>query len=481
MDRHHQKPLNNVTRKKSHPTQNHSELLSAVDWNKFRNSLIYRKIPQKTHCWYSLRAERFLHNLTSIGVQHIEPAHVGKYLHAAMSNGKLPDWQLHQLIDAIQILCVEVIDRKELASFPWDDFHIKAGSITPEHATLAREVVANSDGPPRYVKPRQGFLAEVADRHREEMDRFLVEIRSRHYAYRTEQSYEHLILRFLAANSRIATSAMEASHIKAFLNDLVIHGNVSASTQNQALNALVFFFRHVLEHCEIELGELARSKRPKRLPVVLTRDEIRALLAEVDGMAGLIISLLYGCGMRLMECVRLRVMDLDFGYKQIMVRDGKGGKDRVVPMPDRCIEPLQRQLTETRTTHEADLAKGYGEVFLPHALARKYPSAPKEWRWQFVFPSSRLSADPRTGQTRRHHVHETGIQKMVKAATQRAGITKKVSVHTLRHSFATHLLEAGYDIRTVQELLGHKDVSTTMIYTHVLNTPGVTVRSPMDM
>lgn len=481
MDQHHRELLNNVTTTNAHPTQDHAGRPFAVDWNKFRNSLIHRKIPQKSHRWYTLRAERFLQNLASIGAQHIGPDHVSKYLKAAMNTGKLTDWQLHQLIDAIQILCVEVIDRKDFATFPWDDFHIKAGRISPEHATLAREVVANSDGTPRYVKPRHGFLAEVANRHRKEMDRFLVEIRSRNYAYRTEQCYEQWILRFLSNNSAISVSELDSSHIKTFLNDLVIHGNVSASTQNQALSALVFFFRHVLEHGEIELGELTRSKRPKRLPVVLTRDEVRALLAEVEGMAGLIISLLYGCGMRLMECMRLRVMDLDFGYKQIIVRDGKGGKDRVVPMPERCIGSLQRQLAETRTTHEADLTKGYGEVFLPNALAKKYPSAAKEWRWQFVFPSSRLSADPRTGQIRRHHVHETGIQRMVKAATQRANINKRVTVHTLRHSFATHLLESGYDIRTVQELLGHKDVSTTMIYTHVLNTPGLSVRSPMDM
>jgi integron integrase len=256
---------------------------------------------------------------------------------------------------------------------------------------------------------------------------------------------------------------------------------VAASTQNQALNALVFFFREVLRRDQFELGELIYSKRPKRLPVVLTRDEARALLAELDGNSWLVASLLYGCGLRLTECIQLRVQDLDFGYKLIMVRDGKGGKDRRVPMPERCIEPLQKQLEVAMQQHQADLALGFGEVFLPHALARKYPSAAREWRWQYLFPASRLSVDPRTGQTRRHHLHETGVQRMIKLATQRAGITKKVTVHTLRHSFATHLLEAGYDIRTVQELLGHKDVSTTMIYTHVLNTPGVAVRSPMDM
>ncbi|MCW8917496.1 MAG: integron integrase [Gammaproteobacteria bacterium] len=356
-----------------------------------------------------------------------------------------------------------------------------AQALSPDHPTLAREVVSTEDGKPVYVKPKSGQLAKVAAQYRDELDSFLVELRSRQYSIRTEQSYENWILRFLASHQELPVSQMTVQHVKRFLNDLVIHGNVAASTQNQALNALVFFFREVLGRDQFELGELVYSKRQKRLPVVLTRDEARSLLAQLDGSAWLIASLLYGCGLRLAECIRLRVQDLDFGYKLIMVRDGKGGKDRRVPMPERCIEPLQKQLEAARQQHEEDLALGFGEVFLPHALARKYPSAPREWRWQYIFPASRLSVDPRTGQTRRHHLHETGVQRMIKTATQRARINKKVSVHTLRHSFATHLLESGYDIRTVQELLGHKDVSTTMIYTHVLNTPGIAVRSPMDM
>ena len=352
---------------------------------------------------------------------------------------------------------------------------------SPDHPTLAREAVSTEDGKPIYVKPKSGQLESVAALYRSELDSFLIELRSRQYSIRTEQSYENWILRFLACHQGLPVSQMSALHVKQFLNDIVIHRNVAASTQNQALNALVFFFREVLGRDQFEMGELAYSKRPRRLPVVLTRDEARALLAELNGSAWLVASLLYGCGLRLSECIRLRVQDLDFGYKLIMVRDGKGGKDRRVPMLERCIEPLQKQLEEAQLQHQDDLALGFGEVFLPHALARKYPSAPKEWSWQYLFPASRLSVDPRTGQTRRHHLHETGVQRMIKVATQRANINKWVTVHTLRHSFATHLLEAGYDIRTVQELLGHKDVSTTMIYTHVLNKPGMSVRSPMDM
>jgi integron integrase len=465
----------------SRPEQNPSIKHFNIDWDLFRNTLIKKKVPQKSHYWYTLRAERFLAYLAKLHISEISDTHVRKYLQAALKDSRLKDWQVRQVIGSIQILCMDVLDGEGFASVPWDDFFMGVQALSTDHPTLAREAVSTADGKPVYVKPKPGQLVNVAAQYRDELDSFLVELRSRQYSIRTEQSYENWILRFLANHQDLPVSQMTVQHVKHFFNDLVIHRNVAASTQNQALNALVFFFREVLRRDQFELGELIYSKRPKRLPVVLTRDEARALLAELDGNSWLVASLLYGCGLRLTECIQLRVQDLDFGYKLIMVRDGKGGKDRRVPMPERCIEPLQRQLEVAMQQHQADLALGFGEVFLPHALARKYPSAAREWRWQYLFPASRLSVDPRTGQTRRHHLHETGVQRMIKLATQRAGITKKVTVHTLRHSFATHLLEAGYDIRTVQELLGHKDVSTTMIYTHVLNTPGVAVRSPMDM
>ena len=465
----------------SRPEQNPSIQHFNIDWDRFRNTLIRKKVPQKSHYWYTLRAERFLIHLAKHRISEISDTYVVKYLHAALNDTRLKDWQVRQVIGSIQILCMDVLGGEGFTGVPWDDLFLSAQALSPDHPTLAREAVSSEDGKPIYVKPKSGQLEKVAAQYRSELDSFLVELRSRQYSIRTEQSYENWILRFLACHQGLPVSQMSVQHVKQFLNDMVIHRNVAASTQNQALNALVFFFREVLGRDQFEMGELIYSKRPKRLPVVLTRDEARALLAELDGTAWLVASLLYGCGLRLSECIRLRVQDLDFGYKIIMVRDGKGGKDRRVPLPERCIEPLQKQLEVARCQHQDDLALGFGEVFLPHALARKYPSAPKEWRWQYLFPASRLSVDPRTGQTRRHHLHETGVQRMIKAATQRANINKRVTVHTLRHSFATHLLESGYDIRTVQELLGHKDVSTTMIYTHVLNTPGMAVRSPMDM
>jgi integron integrase len=305
-------------------------------------------------------------------------------------------------------------------------------------------------------------------------------IRSKHYSIRTEQSYVDWCSRFLLFCDGKPLDRIGAADVQRFLSHLAVEKNVSASTQNVALNAVVFLFKQVLER-PLEGVEFHRSKRKRALPVVLTRDEVRALLERMDGMFALMAGLMYGTGMRLMECVRMRVGDLDFGHGAVSVRDGKGGKDRVVPLPESYRAKLKAHLAGVELQHGDDLAAGAGYVFLPNALARKYPNAPREWIWQYVFPSARLSKDPKSGRIRRHHVHETSLQRKIKEAAEAAGIAKKVSSHALRHSFATHLLEAGYEIRTVQELLGHADVSQTMIYTHVLNRPGVVpVRSPVD-
>ncbi|MGQ0602685.1 MAG: integron integrase, partial [Anaerolineales bacterium] len=256
--------------------------------------------------------------------------------------------------------------------------------------------------------------------------------------------------------------------------------NDAASTQNQALNALVFLYRQVLHQDLDGRIEPVRAKRPERLPVVLTRDETHRLLDQLSGDYHLSAQLLYGSGLRLLECLRLRIKDIDFEQRAIVVRDGKGMKDRVTMLPDSLVAPLRTHLLRVKQLHAEDLTRGGGAVYLPFALERKYPNANREWAWQFVFPADRPSSDPRSGAVRRHHLHETSLQKAVREAAQRAGFAKPVTCHTLRHSFATHLLEAGYDIRTVQELLGHKDVKTTMIYTHVLNRGGLAVRSPLD-
>ncbi|MCC5809140.1 MAG: integron integrase [Ectothiorhodospiraceae bacterium] len=305
-------------------------------------------------------------------------------------------------------------------------------------------------------------------------------IQTRGMSIRTEKTYLGWVCRFLLHFSGEAPTRLGPAEVAAFLEHLALKRNVAVSTQNLALNALVFLYDKVLNQPLGDLGAFRRAKRPRRVPVVLSRIEVRHLLAGLRGTHWLIASLLYGTGMRLMESLRLRVQDLEFDRGLIVVRRGKGDKDRIVPLPESLVEPLTEHLESARALHQRDLDAGYGQAMLPDALARKYPNAPREWRWQFVFPSGRLSLDPRSGTIRRHHLHETGVQKAVTSAVRRAGINKRASCHTLRHSFATHLLESGYDIRTVQELLGHSDVATTQIYTHVLNRGGLAVRSPLD-
>ncbi|MCK4470914.1 MAG: integron integrase [Anaerolineae bacterium] len=297
---------------------------------------------------------------------------------------------------------------------------------------------------------------------------------------RTEQAYVNWIKRYILFHDKRHPREMGAAEIEAFLTYLAVDRNVAASTQNQALSALLFLYRQVLKQDLVGSIDSVRAKRPKRLPTVLTKEETLRVIGFLSGTHQLMAKLLYGSGLRLMECVRLRVKDVDFAQRQIIVRDGKGMKDRVTMLPDVLIQRLREHLQHTRHIHEDDLAKGYGSVYLPFALERKYPNADREWLWQYVFPATRLSTDPRTGITRRHHINESSLQKAVRRAAKRAGIDKRVTCHTFRHSFATHLLEDGYDIRTVQELLGHKDVKTTMIYTHVLNRGPLAVRSPLD-
>jgi integron integrase len=322
---------------------------------------------------------------------------------------------------------------------------------------------------------------EVRKRFETELKRMGTALRCMHYAYRTEETYLGWAVRFLAGSGAVGKAEeLDTARVRAFLEDLAVRGKVSASTQNQALNALVFFFREGLKRELGELGGFERASRPRKLPVVLTRGEVSRLLAAVTPEWSLPVRVLHGGGLRLMEGDRLRVQDMDVERRQIVVRDGKGGKDRVTMLAETLVEPLRRHLESVKRQHERDLAEGYGEVYLPEALARKYPGAARDWGWHWVFPSERLSVDPRGGKVRRHHVNPMTIQRAVAEARRKAGITKRVSPHVLRHSFATHLLEGGYDIRTVQELLGHKDVTTTQIYTHVLSKPGMGVRSPLD-
>ena len=312
------------------------------------------------------------------------------------------------------------------------------------------------------------------------IQRFREAIRQRHYSRRTEKAYWYWIRWFILFHGKRHPAEMGGAEVSAFLSWLATERDVAAATQNQALSALLFLYKHVLGVDLPWLGALVRAQRPVRLPTVLTPGEVRRLLEHTQGMGRLMVGLLYGAGLRQVECLRLRVKDIDFAYRQVVVRDGKGAKDRATMLPEHLVQPLQEHLGRVRALHRRDMADGCGAVWLPHALERKYPRASREWGWQFVFPSTNRSADPETGVIRRHHLHPDTLSRIVSGAARRAALVKPVSCHTLRHSFATHLLESGHDIRTVQELLGHADVSTTMIYTHVMNRGARGVKSPLD-
>ncbi len=343
------------------------------------------------------------------------------------------------------------------------------GHLNPRTAWRGvRDKAGQPDGQPNGVKPKKL------------LDRLRHELRTEHYALSTEEAYVDWVYRFVMFHNKRHPGEMGAEEIKEFLTHLAVERHVAASTQNQALCALLYFYRKVLKR-EIKHVDVVWAQRPKRMPEVFTPEEAMAVVNHLEGKYWMLGMLQYGAGLRLIESLRLRIKDIDFGYKKITVRDGKGEKDRVVMLPEIIIKPLQEHLPEVKKQHEADLKAGFGTVFMPYALDRKYPHKNKEWGWQYVFPASKLSFDPRSGVKQRHHLDASAMQKEVHEAIRAAGIHKHAGCHTFRHSFATHLLEAGYDIRIVQELLGHDDVETTQIYTHVLAKRLQSVRSPADM
>jgi len=452
--------------------------------NYIEKTMCYGVKPAATR-WYVKRVEAYIKHYSGHKLVLHTASDVDNYLHMSSVKGALEPWQFTQIVDSLRILFLICLQKEWATGYRWDDWTISEDDGDRGKAALAgdenlddwiNELIQN-----KSIKYKGSLLARVCSKYPDYIKGLITRIRVKHYSIRTEQAYLQWLVRYIAFHKMADPAQLEDSAIASYLEHLVINRHVSSSTQSQALNALVFFYKAVLEREAPEVGEFVRSKKPRRLPVVLTKDEIRQLLSHIDvSTQQLMIQLLYGCGLRVMECVRLRVQDVDFGYKQIMVRNGKGKKDRVVPLPDMLAESLKEQIDGVRDLHRQDCNEGFGEVYLPDALDRKYPNAAREIIWQYVFPARKVSRDPRSGKYRRHHINERSLQKRVKQATQQAGINKKVNCHALRHSFATHLLESGYDIRTVQELLGHSDVSTTMIYTHVLNKGGMGVVSPID-
>ncbi len=424
-----------------------SDRAIASFWNRYIDALLEQGIEQKYVRWYVLWAERYIKSFPERKLQAHSPKDVAQYLDGLLERD-LPGWKFRQALDAVRFL-FRMIGVSWIDSIEWEEWR-SASDESSEPGTdteVARRLRCTT---PRHNRPQEDTIDEIRRRYHREFTALVNEIRQRSYSIRTERAYESWLARFVLHAGGADPRTLGVKDIVSFLQYLAVERNVAASTQNQALNALVFFFSQVLKR---EIGEMegfVRAKRPKRLPTVLTRKEVARLLAQLQDTQWLMASLLYGTGMRLMECARLRVQDIDFEYQQIVVRNGKGQKDRVVPLPGTLAAPLQKQLEHGHQVHENDLKNGFGEVYLPYALARKYPNASREWKWQYVFYSARISTDPRSGAVRRHHVHENTLQKGIKTAAKAAGIDKRVNCHALRHSFATHLLESGYDIRTVQ-------------------------------
>lgn len=447
-------------------------------WDKYISYLGEKGVKPSIVRWYVIRSEQYIKAFPEKRLTDHLSSDVVRYFEKLGRQSKMKDWQYRQVIDAIRNL-FEMISAPWFSEVEWQYWVDSSYSLQDNHSTVAREISAD-ETVNKLANIKKSNLVEARQLYQNELKSLLIEIRRRGYSIRTEQAYEAWVARYITYCQNRNPSELGEVEIVSFLQHLAVQRGVSASTQNQALNAIMFFYTQVLKKKLGDLGEFVRAKRPKRLPVVLTKSEVARILDSMSGIHRLMASLLYGTGMRLMDCVRLRVQDIDFEYRQIVVRNSKGKKDRVVPLPESLFEALKEHLQQVKILHENDVEKGFGEVFIPDALARKYPQAAKEWHWQYVFPSSRLSVDPRSSRTRRHHIHESSLQKAVKRAAKMINITKSVNCHCLRHSFATHLLEQGYDIRTVQELLGHANVSTTMIYTHVLNRGGKGVQSPLD-
>ena len=442
-------------------------------WHLYKRALVRANVKTHVQLWYVRHIKRFLGVLPDNSASNLLLSDMEEHLNSIPQSWFSHSWQTAQYIDSIKILLTDVIRLDWAKDFPWQDYISNTKTLDISHPTLARESI---DSEPSLPAPS----SDLPEHYAETLQLLILTLRRQNYAIRTEQTYSHWVQRFFLAYIDKPIESLGDHDVEQFLTNLVLRNNVSKSTQNIALNAIVFLFKAVLQRPIGDFGHI-RSQRPPKLPVVLSHNEVSRLFSELQHTHLLMAELMYGAGLRLIECVRLRVKDVDLEYELISVIDGKGGKHRRVPLPALCADKLRSQVVRVETLHNTDTNAGFGEVYMPNALAKKYPSGARQLGWQYLFPSSRLAVDPRSGITRRHHAHETGLQRAITRACAKSGIAKQVSSHSLRHTFATHLLEAGYDIRTVQELLGHTDVSTTMIYTHVMNRPGmVPVVSPLD-
>jgi integron integrase len=436
-------------------------------WDSYRQAAIASGVPVKNAERFVKWAEKFAVATKSKQLRERSAADIRKFLFELSIQRSIQPWQVHQAEEALVFL--------------YEGFlKLDLGLNTVRPLVPAPGISNSNFKTPQQFKDRVLSQTEEKARYGELYSRFRSAMRVRHYSIRTERAYEQWIGRLLSFYKAKPADSIDADDIQRYLNYLAEERKVAASTQNQALNAIVFFFKEVLKREPGDFSDFVRAKRPLHVPEVLTRSEVESLLDAMSGVTQLMAGLLYGAGLRLMECIRLRVKDIDFEARRLTIRDGKGRKDRITMMPERFQHGLNQQLEQARALYEADLKKGLAGAYIWPGLDRKYPNAAKEWIWQYIFASNRLSVDPRSHTTRRHHVHASSLQKAVKNAAAKAGLSKRVTCHTLRHSFATHLLENGCDIRTVQELMGHSNVATTMIYTHVLNRPGISVKSPAD-
>ncbi|MDB9822204.1 site-specific integrase [Deltaproteobacteria bacterium] len=436
-------------------------------WVRFRDSVIQYGVPDTYADWYVKWGQKFAVSIKGRPLRQRTGNDIEHFLSNLSSRKNVGKWQVEQAREALHILYNDYLQLPVLLSESNKHDQYKNN---PKSAHMGER-----------FKDNLSRKTEIIKSHKKLIEKIQKEIRYRHYSIRTEQTYIDWVIRFLIFFNSVSPENLGPNDIRQYLDYLANDRKVAASTQNQALNAIVFLYTQVLKRDAGDFSEFVRARRHRKVPVVLTRQEMSLLMDQLDGTIRLMSGLLYGAGLRIMECIRLRIKEVDFAQDQIVVRNGKGKKDRITILPEKYKDPLKKQVNDAKALFMKDLENGFDGVYIWPSFERKMSGAAKDWIWQYVFPASNLSIDPRSGKVRRHHVDPSTLRRTIKNAARSAGLSKQVSPHTLRHSFATHLLEKGYDIRTIQELLGHSDVSTTMIYTHALNKPGLAVISPADL